>query len=84
MRRSLSALGWIVGGYLIVRAIAEPFLIDFSDPASYASDWGGPSLVGVLAVHMVPGVVAASLMLRVLRRRLLDPKVGAGRHASRT
>lgn len=68
MRRSLSALAWIVGGYFVVRAIAEPFVIDFSDPASYASDWGGPSLVGVLAVHMVPGVIAAALMLRTLRR----------------
>ena len=61
---------WIIGLYLIVRAIIEPFLIDLGDPATYHLDWGGPHLAGVLAVHCGPGIVAAALMARhVLRRR---------------
>lgn len=49
--------------------IAEPFTIDLGNPATYQADWGGPSLIGVLVVHMLPGVVAAVLMLRTVRRR---------------
>jgi hypothetical protein len=63
-------LGVVLGGYLIVRGVAEPFVVDMSDAASYRDDWGGPNLVGVLAVHVVPGVVAAVLMGAALRRRL--------------
>lgn len=59
-----------MGTYLVVRAIAEPFVIDLSDPATYRSDWGGPSLIGVLAVHMIPGLLAAASMVLALRRRL--------------
>ncbi|HEY0933899.1 MAG TPA: hypothetical protein VGD91_09165, partial [Trebonia sp.] len=36
--------------YLVGRGVAELFLVNWSDPASYAGDWGGPSLFGVLAV----------------------------------
>jgi hypothetical protein len=32
-----------------VRAIAEPFVIDVTDPATYREDWGGPSLLGFLS-----------------------------------
>jgi len=69
-RRILSGLLLAFGIYLIVRAVAEPFVIDFSDPLSYQNDWGGPSLIGVLAVHIVPGVIAAALLVRafLLRR----------------
>ncbi|MFC7304426.1 hypothetical protein ACFQVC_09410 [Streptomyces monticola] len=70
MRRILVALGLVVGTYLIVRAIAEPFVIDMGDPSTYRDDWGGPSLVGVLAVHCGPGLVAAWLMGRAAARRL--------------
>lgn len=66
MRRLGVIFGVLVGSYLIVRAIAEPFVIDMSDPASYRDDWGGPSLAGVLAVHMGPGLIAAALMGRAL------------------
>ena len=59
----------LVGFYLIGRAVAELFVIHWSDPASYAADWGGPSLAGVLAVHCGPGVLALALMLAALRRR---------------
>lgn len=69
MRRILQTIGFVLGGYLIVRAVIEPFAIDMSDPATYRDDWGGPSLAGVLAVHCGPGVVAAVVLAWVLLRR---------------
>lgn len=63
MRRVLRVLGLVLGGYLIVRAIVEIFVIDYGDPTSYRDDWGGPSLAGVLAVHSGPGVLAAALIV---------------------
>ncbi|MBG0830038.1 hypothetical protein HS041_19915 [Planomonospora sp. ID67723] len=69
MRKIIKILGFILGAYLIIRAIAEPFVIDVSDPATYRNDWGGPSLAGVLAVHCGPGLVAAALMVWALMRR---------------
>ena len=59
MRRVLAALAVILAVFLILRAVVELFVIDLSDPSSYASDWGGPSLAGVLLVHCLPGVLAA-------------------------
>jgi hypothetical protein len=50
MRRIVIALGVIVGVF-IVRAVVELLTIDYSDPSSYADDWGGPSIAGVLLVH---------------------------------
>jgi hypothetical protein len=77
MRRAAVAVGLAVGLYLIVRAVAEVFVIDLSDPASYRDDWGGPSLFGVLLVHSGPGVVAAiAITLALIRRR-------SSRHAQR-
>jgi len=70
VRRVAAALGVVLGIFLIIRAIAEPFVIDFSDPATYRNDWGGPSLAGVLAVHMLPGLIAAAVFVwTVMRRR---------------
>ncbi|MFC3503586.1 hypothetical protein ACFOOK_21795 [Micromonospora krabiensis] len=69
MKKALYVLGMVLGAYLVVRAIVEPFVIDLSDPATYRDDWGGPSLAGVLAVHSGPGVVAAVLMGWALVRR---------------
>lgn len=69
MRKALTVLGLVLGGYLILRALYEPFVIDMGDPASYRDDWGGPSLAGVLAVHCGPGVVAAVLIGRAALRR---------------
>lgn len=69
MRRVVGVIGWIVGGYCVLRAVVEPFLIDLSDPASYRNDRGGPSLLGVLVVHMLPGVLAGAVMVLVLVRR---------------
>ncbi|MEV6368894.1 hypothetical protein FXF53_11630 [Micromonospora sp. WP24] len=69
MRKTASVLGLVLGLYLVVRAIAEPFVIDMGDPATYRHDWGGPSLAGVLLVHCGPGVVAAVVLAVVLLRR---------------
>ncbi len=68
MRRIATFFGLIVGTYLIARALVEPFVIDFGDPSSYAADWGGPHVAGVLAVHCLPGVLSAWLMFRAARR----------------
>jgi hypothetical protein len=59
----------LIGLYLVARAIAEPFVIDLRDPATYSADWGGPHLAGVLAVHCGPGVLSAVLLTRWWRRR---------------
>ena len=63
------ALAAVVGLYLIGRAVAEPFVIDLTNPASYRNDWGGPSLAGVLAVHCGPGILSLVAMVAALRRR---------------
>ena len=59
MRRIVIALGVVVGIFFIVRAVVELLTIDYSDPSSYADDWGGPSLAGVLLVHCGLGLIAA-------------------------
>jgi len=69
MKRIGVVLLWIIGLFFVARAVAEPFVIDLTDPATYHLDWGGPHLAGVLAVHCGPGIVAAALMVRALIRR---------------
>ncbi|MEU4678318.1 hypothetical protein [Micromonospora sp. NPDC023737] len=69
MRKAASVLGLVLGLYLVVRSLAEPFVIDMNDPATYRHDWGGPGLAGVLLVHCGPGVVAAVVIAVVLLRR---------------
>lgn len=69
MRRALMIVGFMLGLYLVARAIAEPFVIDVTDPATYRDDWGGPGLLGVLTVHCLPGLLAAGLMAGYLVRR---------------
>lgn len=70
-------IGVLLGLYLIVRAVIEPFVIDPGDPSTYSKDWGGPHLAGVLAVHCVPGIVAAIVLgtLLVRRRARQDQRV---------
>ena len=67
------AVAYLVGAYFVVRAVIELVVIDYSDPASYKNDWGGPSLLGVLAVHCLLGVVSLALMIwgarRIVRHR---------------
>jgi hypothetical protein len=59
----------VLGLFFVVRAIAELVVIDFSDPATYRDDWGGPSLVGVLLVHCGPGLLVVALGAVYLVRR---------------
>jgi hypothetical protein len=85
MRKVAWAIGIVLGLFFLVRAIAELVMIDFSDPATYRDDWGGPSLAGVLLVHCGPGLVVAALaavvfVRRSRRRRRLG--TGSGRSAT--
>ena len=65
----LLAAGAVLALYLVGRGIAELFTIHYCDPASYAGDWGGPSLAGVLAVHSGPALVIIAAAAWRLRRR---------------
>ena len=83
MKRFGVAILWIIGLYFVVRAIAEPFVIDLNDPATYQNDWGGPSLTGVLLVHCGLGLVAAALMAwRLMRRSSVRLRRGSGRRSA--
>lgn len=52
MKKIGAIIGLLGCLYFVVRAAVEPFVIDFADPTTYENDWGGPSLAGVLLVHM--------------------------------
>ncbi|MDN5920199.1 MAG: hypothetical protein L0I76_34725 [Pseudonocardia sp.] len=69
-RTVATALAVILGVYLVLRAAVEPFVIDMTDPSSYRTGWGGPTLAGVLTVHMLPGVVSLGLLIGWWRSRL--------------
>jgi hypothetical protein len=68
----IRAFGLVIGGvlavYLVGRGIAEFFTINYSDPASYRLDWGGPSLADVFAVHTGPAVLILAGAAVWLRR----------------
>ena len=68
-RDLLRPLLTIVAAYLVGRAILEPFVIDMGDPATYRHDWGGPSLIGVLAVHCGAALLVIGYAAVRLRRR---------------
>ena len=68
MRRIGIALALVVGAFFIVRAVVELLTIDYSNPSSYADDWGGPSLAGVLLVHVGPGILALLMIVAFWRR----------------
>ena len=68
MRKALLVDGAIVAAFLVVRAIVEVLTLHYSDPSSYEHDWGGPSVVGVMLVHCLPGVIAAVAVVYVYRR----------------
>ena len=59
LRRVAVVIAFVLGSFFVVRAIVELVTIDYSDPTSYAADWGGPSLAGVLLVHCGPGLLSA-------------------------
>jgi hypothetical protein len=69
VRRAAVIAGLALGVYLIARAVAEPFVIDMTDPATYRDDWGGPSLLGVLAVHCGPGLLAGAVIATLVAMR---------------
>jgi hypothetical protein len=62
-------LAGLLSVYLIGRGIAEFFTVNYSDPASYRDDWGGPSLAGVFAVHSGPAVLVVLGWTICLHRR---------------
>ena len=76
MRRAVLIVGTVVAVFLIVRAVVELLTIHYSDPSSYEHDWGGPSLIGVLLVHCLPGVIAAVAIVLVIRRRRASAEQG--------
>ena len=82
MRAVLYIIGFVLAAYLVVRAIVEPLVITMGDPATYANDWGGPSLFGVLAVHCGPGLVALGILIALLTRRRRGGR--RGRPSART
>ena len=60
----------LLAAYLVVRGVIEFFSVNYSDPASYRDDWGGPSLAGVFAVHSGPAVlIAIATGIYLYRRR---------------
>jgi hypothetical protein len=68
MKAAAIVIAYLLGAYLVIRALVELAVIDYGDPSSYRNDWGGPSLVGVLAVHCLPGVIALVAMIWGWRR----------------
>lgn len=68
VRRLAIVLGIVLGALFIVRAVVELVTLDYSDPSSYADDWGGPSLAGVLLVHCGLGVLSAIAFIYGWRR----------------
>jgi hypothetical protein len=63
-------LAGLLALFLVGRGVAEFFIIHYSDPASYANSWGGPSLAGVFAVHSGPAVLIVTAAALYARRRL--------------
>jgi hypothetical protein len=65
----LTAAG-LVACYAVARGIAEFWVVNYSDAASYEHSWGGPSLAAVFAVHSGPGlVIVIAAVWWLLRRR---------------
>ena len=64
-------LGSALAVYAVARGVAEFWLVNFDNPASYQNDWGGPSLFGVFLVHSGPGlaVIIGGLVWLVRGRR---------------
>jgi hypothetical protein len=71
-----AGLAVLLGLYFVVRAVVELFVIDVTDPATYRDDWGGPSLLGVLAVHCGPGLLVLAFCIVMLRRRAAARSAG--------
>jgi hypothetical protein len=78
-RTALTVLGLGTGLFFVARAVAEPFAIDMTDPASYRNDWGGPHLAGVLAVHCGPGVIVLAVVGWLIARRVARVRTASRR-----
>ncbi len=74
LRRTAIAVGFVLGLFFIVRAIVELLTNDYSDSTSYAANWEGPSLAGVLLVHRGLGFLPAVAIDVYLWRRLRPPE----------
>ena len=59
---------YLIGAFFVVRAIVEVIMIDYGDSSFYEDDWSGPTLIGVLAVHCLPGAIALALRVWGARR----------------
>jgi hypothetical protein len=63
----------LVAAFLVGRAVVEVIVVDPSDAATYRDDWGGPTYLGVLAVHAGPGLIVLAVLvwwwLRAARMR---------------
>jgi len=75
MRKVTVALGLVLGVFFIIRAVVELLTIDYPNQSSYANDWGGPSLAGVLLVHCGLGLLALIAIVAYGWRRLHPSKV---------
>jgi hypothetical protein len=81
----LRGLGLLVTGsvaiYMVGRGIAEFWVVDYSNPASYRHSWGGPSLAGVFVVHSGPAalIIAAGVvwLIRLRAGRQADRQVAS-------
>jgi hypothetical protein len=60
--------------FLVLRAIVEVFTVHPTNPGSYRHDWGGPTLIGVYGVHLLPGIAAGFLLVAMWRRRERHPR----------
>lgn len=87
-QRAGVALTVIVACYLAVRAVVELVVVDPTAPATYDDAWGGPSYLGVLAVHCLPGLAGAGYLVWIVRhrdtrRRRKRPTKDQGRSSAR-
>ena len=64
------AVAGLVAAFLVGRGIAEFWVVDYANPASYQQSWGGPSLAGVFAVHTGPGLIIVIMTSVWLYRRI--------------
>ena len=67
MNRAGKIFATVVLLFFVGRAVAEPFIV--TPGSDYRHDWGGPTYVGVLIVHMLPGAVALWLLWLVWGKR---------------
>jgi hypothetical protein len=78
LRFAVLVLGGLVALYAVGLGIAEFWVVDYMNSASYRNDWGGPSLAGVFAVHSGPGLlVLIGVLVWLGRRRRARRAVGS-------